>query len=212
MGEGMTLARQARTGFREAIGKAELDNRARFDLVAFETDLATEYEHFGRNADAAATAHDVLEVLSILLQRSAGNKRWQMIQAEDLMTSGRVETKLGHRSVGVEASRNGLAEAVRLAEEKDASPEVLELAADGLLELHPQTAAVERARQFAQKAADSYARPMPAQLLTLAKAQHAAGQREQAANNARLVLAALTGPVKSWIVAEEIADARRIAK
>ena len=212
MDEGQALAHQAQDGFREAIAKAELDNRARFDMVAFETDLAGEYDRFGKEQDASETAREVLGILSVLLQRSPNNTRWKMIEAEDWMTFGRVETKLGHRKAGQEASKKGLEEAVSLAKEKDASPEALDIAADGLLELHMQSHDAELALSFAQRAAGTYARPTAAQLLTLAKAQHAAGYTKDANKNAQLVLAALAGPVKSPVIAEEIAGARRVLR
>ncbi len=210
MAQGIAMAREAQAGFRELIARAELDNRAHFDLVAFETDLAEEYDRSGRETDAAETAHEVLGILSVLLQRSPGNLRWQMIQAQDLMTLGRIETKLGDKATGREASQKGLEQAVRLAQAKDASPEALGLAADGLLTLHRQPGDAQLALVFAQRATGAFVKPMPAQLLTLAKAQAAAGKTEEAGKTAQLVLTALTGPVKSRIVAEQIADAHRL--
>jgi serine/threonine protein kinase len=211
MTEGIARAREAQAGFREAIARAELDNRARFDLVAFETDLAIEFDRYGKEREASETAKEVLGILSVLLKRSPNNIRWQMIQAEDLMTSGRIETKLGHRSAGAEASRKGLQEAVRLAQDKDASPEALGLAADGLLDLHPHPGDARLALDFALRAGSAFAKPTPAQLLTLAKAQSAVGETEEANRTALSVLGALAGPVKSRIVAGQIAEARRLS-
>ncbi len=210
MAEGIALVHEAQAGFRKAIAQAELDNRARFDLVAFETDLAVEYDRFGYESEASETAKDVLGILAVLLKRSPNNVRWQMIQAQDLMTSGRIETKLGRTSAGVQASRKGLQEAVQLAQDKDASPEVLGLAADGLLELHLHSEDTRQALNFAQRAASAFAKPTATQLLTLAKAQAAAGETAQAKRTALSVLAALDGPVKSKIVADQIAEARQI--
>jgi eukaryotic-like serine/threonine-protein kinase len=211
MSEGIALADKAQAGFREAIAKAELDNRARFDLVAFETDLAVEYDRSGKEQEAAKTANEVLEILSVLLKRSPDNIRWQMIQAQDLMTYGRTETKLGHRSEGAQAIRKGLEEVVRLAENKDASPETLGLAADSLLEFHLHPTDARLALGFAQRAVDAFAKPTPTQLLTLAKAQFAVGASLPAAKTAQSVIAGLSGPVKSKLVADQIAEARRLA-
>jgi tetratricopeptide (TPR) repeat protein len=208
--EGMALARAAQAGFREAIANAELDNRARFDLVAFETDLSDEFGRDGREREAAETGHEVLDVLAVLLQRSPKNLRWQMIQAQDRMTCGRAETKLGHKAVGAALSQKGMEQAVGLAEAKDATPEVLDNAAEGLIELHLKAGDAARAEEFAQRAVNSYTKPPAARVLVLAKAQSAAGHSQQAAKTARLVLAALAGPVKSKMVADEIADARRL--
>jgi non-specific serine/threonine protein kinase/serine/threonine-protein kinase len=210
--EGMKLSRQAQAGFREAIARAELDNRARFDLVAFETDLSEEYDRVGKDQEAAETAHEVLGVLSVLLQRSPRNVRWQMIQANDLRTSGRAETKLGHKREGAIASKKGLDQLVNLAENKDATPEALSSAADALIELHLHPGDEKIAVSFAERAVKAFTKPTPELLLTLAKAQSASGQSQEAAKTARLALAALTGPVKSKIVADEIADARRLVK
>jgi hypothetical protein len=210
MADGIALIHEAQTGFRDAIAKAQLDNRARFDMVAFETDLTTEYDRYGKEKEASETADEVLETLSILLERSPKNIRWQMLQAQNRMASGRVKTKLGQQSAGVQAIQKGLDQIVQLAQSKDASPESLGFAADGLLEfhLHPQDARL--ALGFAQRAVSAFAKPMPAQLLTLAKAQSSVGQSQQAAKTAQLALAGLTGPVKSKIVAGQIADARRL--
>lgn len=210
MADSIALIHDAQAGFRDAIAKAQLDNRARFDLVAFETDLATEYDRYGKEKEASETADEVLETLSVLLERSPKNIRWQMLQAQNRMTSGRVKTKLGQRSAGAQAIQKGLEQIVQLAQNKDASPESLGFAADGLLEfhLHPQDS--QLALSFAQRATSAFAKPMPAQLLTLAKAQSSVGQPQQAARTAQLVLVGLAGPVKSKIVAGQIADARRL--
>jgi non-specific serine/threonine protein kinase/serine/threonine-protein kinase len=208
--EGIALVHEAQSGFREAIAKAELDNRARFDLVAFETDLAVEYDRSGKEREAADTAQEVLGILSVLLKRSPDNIRWQMIRAENLMTSGRIQTKLGHKSAGAQASQMGLEEAIRLAQDKDASPETLGLAADSLLEFHRHPNDAQLALTFAQRAANAFARPTPTQLLTLAKAQFAVGETEMASKTSQSVLAGLAGPVKSKIVADQIAEARRL--
>jgi hypothetical protein len=53
---------------------------------------------------------------------------------------------------------------------------------------------------------------MPSQLLTLAKAQAVAGERAQATKTAQAVLAGLSGPAKSKVVADEIAEAKRLTK
>jgi len=211
MAEGIALAQEAQAGFRKAIARAELDNRARFDLVAFETDLAVEYDRFGKEREASDTAREVLGILSVLLKRSPHNIRWQMIHAQDLMTFGRIEMKLGHRSAGAEASQKGLREAVRLSQDKEASPKVLGVAADGLIELHLHPGDARMALDFAKRAASAFAKPTPTQLLTLAKAQWAVGETEQANRTALSVLSALAGPVKSKIVADQIAEARELA-
>jgi hypothetical protein len=216
MADGIALIHQAQAGMREAIQKAELDNRARFDLAAMGTDFAVEYDRYGYEREARETAVEVLDVLNTLLQRSPNNLRWQMIQAQNRMTLGRAETKLGDLRAGAEASRKGLEQAVRLAQQKDASPETLGVAADGLLEFQQQSQTAQQDAQmalgFAQRAVDAYAKPSPAQLLTLAKAQSAAGHTQQASKNAQSVLTALAGPVKSKIVADQIAQARSLIR
>jgi non-specific serine/threonine protein kinase/serine/threonine-protein kinase len=214
MKDGIELAREAQAGFRELIAKSELDNRARFDMVAFETDLSAEFDRCGKERKAAETAHEVLGILSVLLQRSPNNLRWKMIDAQNWMTLGRVEAKLGDLRASREASQKGLAEAVRLAQDKEASPEALGTAAEGLLEFHRHPGSAQKDAQlalsFAQRAAKAFARPTPAQLMTLAKAQAAAGETDQASKTARAVLDRLAGPVKSKIVGDEIAEARRL--
>ena len=212
MAEGMALAREGQAGFRESIAKAELDNRARFDLVSVETDLAIEYARFGKEQESAETAREALGLLAVLLQRSPQNVLWQMIQAENLMAVGRAEMKLGHTVEGKDAERKGMEEAVRLAESKDASPDALGFAAEDLMELASSPKEKQLALSFAQRAVASFAKPMPSQLLTLAKAQAAAGERAQATKTAQAVLAGLSGPVKSKVVADEIAEAKRLTK
>jgi eukaryotic-like serine/threonine-protein kinase len=212
MAEGIAFAREGQAGFRESIAKADLDNRARFDLVAVETDLGIEYGRYGKEQESAETAREALGLLAVVLQRSPQNVLWQMIQAENLMTLGRAEMKLGHKSVGGDAERRGMEQAVRLAESKDASPDALGFAAEDLIELGKSPKDAQTALSFAQRAVNSFAKPMPSQLLTLAKAQAGAGQQQQAAKTARAVLAGLAGPVKSKIVADEIAEARRLMK
>ena len=213
MTDGIALAHQAQAGFRELIAKAELDNRARFDLVAFETDLSVEYDRYGKEKETAETAHEVLGVLDVLLHRSPNNLRWKMIDAQNWMTLARAENKLGDKRAAREASEKGLAEATQLAQDKDASPQALQLAADGLIEFRNSIRTdATLALSFAQRAARAYARPTPPLLLTLAKAQAAAGRPEQASKTAKAVLAGLAGPVKSKIVADEIAEARELAK
>jgi len=212
MAEGIAFAREGQAGFRESIAKADLDNRARFDLVAVETDLAIEYARFGKEQESADTAREALGLLAVLLQRSPQNVLWQMIQAENLMAAGRAEMKLGHTAEGKDAERKGMEEAVRLAESKDASPDALGFAAEDLMELGSSPKEKLLALSFAQRVVAFFAKPMPSQLLTLAKAQAAAGERAQAAKTAQAVLAGLSGPVKSKIVADEIAEAKRLIK
>jgi non-specific serine/threonine protein kinase/serine/threonine-protein kinase len=212
MAEGEADAVKAQAGFRDAIAKAELDNRARFDMAAFETDLATEYHRQGMDQAGAETSRELLKIMSVLLQRSPKNVRWQMIQAQDLMTAGRIEDKLGHKAQSQELIQHGLTQAVALAKSRDASPEALDLAADGLLEFHPHPDDAAVARGFAQRAVESYARPTAAQWLTLAHAQASTGSRQEAAQSAQKALAELAGPVESKLVADQIANARRLSQ
>jgi tetratricopeptide (TPR) repeat protein len=213
--EGDTLVHQALEGFRQSIREAELDNRARFDLVAFETDLAAEYDRLGREQDASSASDEVLATLGVLLTRSPSNRRWQMIQAEDMITAARAKTQIGQRQKSAQLRREGLNQAVRLAEARDASPEALGFAADDLVELLPYSAHpgqdARMAVDFAQRAANAFAKPAPARYLTLAKAEAAAGQSDRAKQTARLVLNGLSGPVKSKLVAEQVTEARRLA-
>ena len=210
MTEGMAMAREGQAGFRESIAKADLDNRARFDLVSVETDLAIEYARVGKEQESAETAREALGLLAVLLQRSPQNVLWQMIQAENLMTLGRAEVKLGHTAEGKDAERKGTEEAVRLAKSKDASPDALGFAAEDLMELGSSPRDAQMALSFAQRAVNSFVKPMPSQLLTLAKAQAGAGNLQDAHKTARKAMAALGGPVKSVIVAGQIADAQRL--
>jgi eukaryotic-like serine/threonine-protein kinase len=210
MAEGIALAREAQGGFRELIVKSELDNRARFDMVAFETDLSVEFDRYGNEHEAAETAHEVLEILGVLLQRSPKNLRWQMIQAQNLMTLGKVETKLGHKDAGEDAKRRGMEQAVRLAQDRDASPEALGFAADDLIELGKSSKDAQLALSFAQRAVNAFTKPMPSQLLTLAKAQAASGHIQDARKTARTALAGLSDPAKSKIVARQIAEAQNL--
>jgi len=214
--EGEAEAHQAQQSFRDAIAKADLDNRARFDMAAFETDLATEYHSEGKDAEASDTSRELLNIMAVLLQRSPRNVRWQMIQAQDLITAGKIETALGHGAQAKELGRRGLSEAVQLAEAKDASPEALDLAADGLLEAHPNPEEAVQALRFAQRAVDANARPMPAQLITLAKAQAAAGHARDAAKTAQQALSELSASnvssSQSKLIADQVAEARRLAR
>lgn len=212
--KGDDLVHDALEGFRLSIHQAELDNRARFDLVAFETDLAAEYDRLNRERDASEASDEVLATLAILLARSPNNRRWQMIQAENMITGARVKARLGQKLKSSRLRQQGLSRAVQLAEAKDASPEALGFAADDLVELLPYSGRRQEdalmAVEFAQRAVIAFARPAPGRYLTLAKAQAAAGHAREASQTARLVLNGLSGPVKSNIVAGEIADAKSL--
>jgi serine/threonine protein kinase len=210
LAQGSALVRQSQEGFRQAIARDGLDNRARFDLAAFDTDVSQSYETYGDRQQALAAARELLDIMSVLLQRSPKNTRWQMIQAQGYLIYGSIEAKAGHKASAAAASVRGRELAVKMAEQKDASPEILGIAADGLLalHLHPEDAAL--ALQFAQRAVNAYPRPTPAQLLTLAKAQQTTGQSQSAIKSAKLALASLTGPVKSKIVANQIAEAHAV--
>ncbi len=208
--DGIARAKQVREAFMKIIAKDDLNNRARFDLVAYDTDLAVALDQYGQEQEAEAAALEDQELLTTLLSRSPNNLRWQMIQAQNLMTYGRIEIKLGHQQAAAAARRKGLEEAVRLAQSPDASPEVLSDAADDLLEMHLHPADAALALSFIQRAASTFARPQPSMLITLAKAQLAVGKANDANRTAQLALAALSGPVKSRIVAEEIAEARKL--
>ncbi len=212
--EGEAEAQKAQQSFREAIAKADLDNRARFDMAAFETDLAAEYHDEGKEIQAADTSRELLNIMAVLLQRSPKNVRWQMIQAQDLLMAGKIEAALGHRAQAKEFQTRGLTEAVQLAESKDASPEALDLAADALLEANPLPADATKALGFAQRAVDAYARPVAAQLVTLAKAQAATGNTQDSAKTAQRALTELTASsgVPSKLIAGQIAEARRLAR
>ncbi len=211
MAEGLVRARQMQEAFRGIIAKDDLNNRARFDLVAFDTDLAVTLDQYGREREAEDASREDQQLLTTLLSRSPNNLRWQMIQAQDLMTYGRIETRLGHKQAAAEAQRKGLDEAVRLAQSPDASPEVLGDAADDLLELHLHPADVALALSFAQRSVNAYAKPQPSQLITLARAQKAAGKSIESNRTAQLALAALNGPIKSRIVQEEISEAQKLS-
>jgi hypothetical protein len=212
--EGEPFFQQAREGLLASIAKDKLDNRARFDLVAHETDMTEQYERLNRQADAARIVQEALDNLAELLRRSPNNLRWQIIQAKNMLAAGRIETRLGHRSESDQLSREGVERAVKLAQSKDASPQALDLAADALIAAQPHSSHraedAYMALDFAQRAAAAYAKPTVSQFLTLAKAQAAAGDSLSSQKSARLALAGLQAPVKSAYTADQIAQAREL--
>ena len=212
MKQGLAHVKECQDSFRESIAKDPLDNRGHFDLAAFETDLAILYDLFGRDHEASETIHEQLNNMSILLQRNPKNTRWQMIHAQGLLIDGKIESKLGHISVASGANQKGLEEAVKLAEQEDASPEMLDLAADSLMELHLRPRDSELALGFAERAIKTIPKPTAAQLLTLAKAQLASGHGQASQESAQRALAALTGPVTSKLVEDQVAEAHKLAR
>jgi len=208
--QGMAMADAVLQSFRAVVAKDPLNNRVRFDLVAFATDLAVDLHTYGKNAEAEPVVVEALDELKTLLERSPANTRWQMIEAQNRMTYGRIEIALGRKALATRVQQQGLDEAVRLAQSKDASPEVLGDAAEDLLELHLRPQDAQTALGFAQRVEAAFARPTAGQLLTLAKAQAAVGQQRDAAKTAQLALATLAAPVKSKAIADEVGEAHKL--
>jgi len=210
--EGEAHVKAAQASFRQAIAKDDLDNRSRYDLASAGTDVATEYNELGREVEAHATVQECLEMLSTLRQRNPQNSRWEMVEVRDLLTLGKVETKLGHAAQASSANSKAVTEIEELARRKDATPEILVMAVNALLRLHLHPQDPGLALGFAERAASAFPKPTPDQLLALASAQRATGHTKEAVKNAQLVLDELAGPVKSKAIADDIAEARRILR
>ena len=203
--------------FRDAIAKDPIDNRARFDLAALDPDLADAYEASGNLQAAADTVLEGLTTFTFLVDREPTNALWKYHRAVALLRYATMQAnpalKTGSKEKASRLQHEGLVLAVSLAQSPDATPDALSLAANALLDTNPTGASAQQARGFAQRAVDATApQPTPAQLVTLAEAEHATGDNRHSQQLATRAVGMLADRFRSRDTLADLDKARRLAQ
>ncbi len=193
------------------LGFVRLDpenSRTRFDLATIDYDLASARDAVGDRKGARDAYREVLRTLDDLLQRDPANLVWLGHRSEALFRLSGIDWESGYYDRAGQESRNALALALQVASAPEASGEDFQRAADDLLEVRPATLQnPHQAIELARRAVEISRGANPAFLITLARAQRAAGDEPAAHASLQKVLALLpptAGQSKS--------QARRIAE
>ncbi len=209
--EGVAMLRAVRLRFKAASDADPTDARARFDLVAFDISLAEVYDDLHLYQDALATDVEERQNMQRLLHEDAGNHAWQFFLAGTMLREGLAERQMGDPSAALVQLRAAHDLIVQLAQEQDASTEVLYSSADLLVKAKVDPAHDPAlALACAQRAFTRTPTPSVLQLNILAAAQLYAGQTAAAQASARSALALLTLHPRGLGSAKQLVQARRI--
>jgi tetratricopeptide (TPR) repeat protein len=205
--EGIKILSEVQRRFREAADADPLDTRAQFDLAALDASLADGYVHSGQIRDALAADSEFLGTMTRLVAQDGKNAMWRLHQAEALVRWGTAEISLGEALRGKRARDEGINALVKLAQQPDADANVLGLSANSLIDAHREP---QFALTLAERAAASAKQGSAAALITLARAQRAAGRPAEARASAQQALKLLEAHPRSLGNSEQTAQARAI--
>ncbi len=209
--EGLHLLQMVRQRFQSSISADPVDARARFDLAALDSSLADGDDDLRRYKAESDADLEFLENMNVLVHLDPKSVGWQFHRAEALLRYGKLQLQLGQRSEGERTSKEGLALIIPLAQQPTAEANILGVASDYLVSLHPGPKRdAPMAVDFAQRAIAASPRPSAGQYLTLAEAQRFAGQTEQSKGSAEAALAILVANPKSIGNAAQLAHANRL--
>jgi tetratricopeptide (TPR) repeat protein len=185
------------------------DTQIRFDLATDYYDLATARASLGDAARAQEAYREVLRIIDGLLRRDASNLVWIAHRSEALFDLGSLDWRTGKKKAGEAEQLEALSASLKLAASPHASGEDFERAAEDLLELNPAgSRRPSQALEFARRAVEISGRANAEFLITLAKAERAAGQLAAARSTAQAALTLLQPPVGGQPETEQ----RRIAE
>lgn len=205
--EGIGILSDVQRRFREAADADPTDTRARFDLAALDASLADGYGHMGRTREALAANREFLSMMTILVSQDTKNAIWRLHNAEALVRWGSAAMAMGKVVQGQRARDEGINALVKIAHADDADANVLDLAADALTEAHREP---RLALTFAERAAAGTKQESARALITLARAQRAAGLSSEASASALQALKLLEAHPKSMGNNEQTSQARRL--
>ena len=208
--EGIHLYEQIHSRFQAAVAKDPRDNRAQFDLVAFDDGLSTAYDMVERERDALLATQEMVEHADLLVQRSPKTARWQRTRARALLLYGKYAMKAGNRQQGEQSKREGLELAVKLAQENDASDFVLELASRALVDQRRKAGDGAVALEFAHRALKMSTVPDADTWLAVADAAALAGKMDEARMAARKTLVLMPNGAQSKSDFERVGRAKKI--
>ncbi|MBZ5723533.1 MAG: protein kinase [Acidobacteriia bacterium] len=194
-GEAIPYLVSARDLFASLAERDPDDTRTRYDLANADYELGQVRESMGDRIGAREDYRRVLGILGELLRRDATNSVWLGHRAEATYRIGRIDRALGRRAEGDRAVREALALALRIAGNANASAADLDRIAGYLVDVEPvEWREPRQALGFATQAvARSHGANAPF-LLTLAKAELACGQPEEARQALGKALALLPAP------------------
>lgn len=179
----------------EAAQRDPQDTRIRFDLATDYYDLGAVRASLGDTTAAREAFREVLRTVDELLARDASNLVWVAHRSDALFDLGALDWRAGEKQSGEKEAREALATALRLADSPHATGEDFQRAADDFLEINPpELRRPVQAVEFANRAVDASHHANPEFLITLARAQFAAGQTQAARVTAQSALALLPRP------------------
>jgi hypothetical protein len=155
--------------------------------------LASAPKDRARNLAAAADLFGkVVEITAKMLQHDPTNENWKSVLADAQVRLGTAETELHQVGDSATIAGKGMAIMRELAKKDQASPMILDQAAEDFIRVQPASL---RDPQFAVSCAERAVAfshgQRPSQLLTLAQAYRATGQIEKSRATARQGLALL---------------------
>jgi tetratricopeptide (TPR) repeat protein/predicted Ser/Thr protein kinase len=176
VGESIQDLKQAHDRFQDVVQRDPIDDRARFDLIALDLDLADAYDAAHAFRGELATDQEAVANVNVLLRHDPASPQWKMHRARTLLQLGDAQLRMGDSTQGAATYRQGLELVMALANAPDHSIEALDMAAENLLK-HPDVlpGSAALALSLAQRAVKESPQPTTAQYATLAQARGAAG-------------------------------------
>ena len=205
--QGIAMLSEVQQRFRSAVREDPTDTRAAFDLAALDQALAVGYEHLSRTKEALMVDREYLDTMTALVAQDHKNLIWRMHRGEALAHLGLALMAIHDEGHGRPDLDEGIAVLMPLAKDPDADATALGLAAAALLDAHRDAGI---ALEFAARAAAKQPMSVPA-LITLARAQRAAGHVSESRSAAQRALDLLNTHPNSMGHAEEAAQARALA-
>jgi hypothetical protein len=202
--EGIAMLSEVQQRFRAVLKEDPTDARAAFDLAALDQGLAVGYEHLFRTKEALSAHREYLDTMTALVAQDHKNLIWRMHRGEALVQLGQALLAAHDEGHGKPDLDEGIAILVPLAKDADADVTVLELAAAALVDAHRDA---EDALDFAARAAAKQPTSVPV-IITLARAQRAAGRVGESKSSAQHALDLLNTHPKGLGHTEEAAKAR----
>jgi tetratricopeptide (TPR) repeat protein/predicted Ser/Thr protein kinase len=207
--EGIGMLSDVHARFLSAVAADPKDARARFDLAALDASLGDGYERLGRHAEALTVNQEYLDTMNLLVADDAGNTSWRFHRGEALVRVGLALLAAGDAASGHRAIDEGMSVVTQVARGTESDANILSVAANSLHDTHRDPLL---ALTFARRAVRSEKRPESQSLITLARAAHDAGEGEESRAAAGAALALLAAHPRGMGNAEQLQEARELAK
>ena len=183
--EGLTMLISIRGDLQKAVVADPKNSRSHFDLFGLDSNIAEYTDVFGPHELAFSLDKELVREGEALTTLDHENAQWQAHRASAELRLGRLTMHSGDRVEGTALVQSASRELERLVEQGSTDPDVLQNAANALVELHGDAStAILHAKASIERAGDASS----GQYLTLAQSYLLAGDLRNAQITARKVV------------------------